>query len=805
MDPIQTLLQTLEELEDTPLRTALRSLLEQARGQVSARNAPRTASLVREDGAPVKLPAEMVFQDRYILGEELGTGAMGTVYRADDRRLQRTVALKVLHLDYITRPSAMARFVREARITGLLQHPGIVAVHDVGILQDGRPFYAMREVRGDALSWRIDSANGDASELRGLIGVLLNAAEAVAFAHAHGVVHRDLKPDNIMVGDFGDVAVVDWGLARTLEERDEDYGAQDLTVEGYKTVTGQLAGSPAYMPPEQARGEPVDAQADVYSLGASLWHVLSGHAPFKGLRGTDVIERLMLGRVPQAPREGPEELRALCAAAMAPNKADRPRDASEFAGRLRDWVEGRQRYAKAQVEIEKARSELGHAASLLSEARGLRTQLARIEPADQHRREERWQLEDQLDKVQTGARLREVAAAQHAQAALAHVPDYAQARSLLADYYATRHREAERTGRRAEAEQLELFLRTYDDGLYARYLRGKGRLTLVFDSHAEIEIYRVIERSRRMVLEPMASATGADLVGRRFPIGSYLAVAQSDGLPVRVPFRISREEHWDNVPPHKTETREIRVPRKGELGPEERFVPAGWYQAGGDVLAANSEPAQMRWVGDFVMRAYPVTNAEYIAFLNDLVLQGMMHRAMRYAPHPGPSGKAPYVFEPQARLRTMRDETWRSDSPVLNVTYEAAAAFAAWVSENTGQWWRLPSEDEWEKAARGVDGRPFPMGRELAAVRVNADRDTGTAVSVFDHEEDESIYGIFGLAGNARTWCRPGRGQVDARRIPIRGGGFATDLARARSAARDSAPAGTVRSDVGIRLVRPFR
>jgi formylglycine-generating enzyme required for sulfatase activity len=235
------------------------------------------------------------------------------------------------------------------------------------------------------------------------------------------------------------------------------------------------------------------------------------------------------------------------------------------------------------------------------------------------------------------------------------------------------------------------------------------------------------------------------------------------------------------------------------------LVSAGWYQAGGDALAANADAGQSRWVGDFVMRAYPVTNAEYLAFLNDLVVQGLGHRAARYAPQPGPTGKAPYVFEPTVRLRTVRGETWRSDTPVLNVTYEAAAAFAAWVSENTGQWWRLPSEDEWEKAARGVDGRPFPMGRELAAARVNVDQPSGSAVSVFDHEDDESVYGIFGLAGNARTWCRPGRGQADVRRIPIRGGGFATDVARARSASRDSAPAGTVRSDVGIRLVRSLK
>lgn len=722
MDPIQSLLQTLEDFEDTPMRTALRSLLTSvSRGQVSAQNGPRTGSLLGEDAGDGVFPLEFVFEERYELGEVIGTGAMGTVYRSLDLRLQRTVALKVLHEDFVTRQSALSRFLREARVTGCLQHPGIVAIHDVGVLADGRPFYAMREVRGDALLDRIAEQPAVGPHLRHLIGVLLSAASAVAFAHAQGVVHRDLKPENIMVGRFGDVAVVDWGLAHTLDEDWINDSPTNLDVAGYQTVTGQLAGTPSYMPPEQARGEPVGKAADVYALGASLWQVLMGTAPFPEQTAVQIVRSLQADRVPGPPSHGPAELVELCCWAMHARPECRPEDAEQFASALRDWLEGRRRHAQAEGEVRRAKASLAEAGSLRKQAEGLCAQLTKLELSSAALRQERWTVQDKLERVSSMARLLEVTAAQHAQLALAHRPDDREARALLADYYAARHREDEGAGRTAEAAQWELFLRSYDDGRYRRYLRGFGRFSLCLDRPASVHLHRVILRKRRMVLEPVESWTG-DAVEHELPIGSYIAEITGTGPTVRYPIHIGRERHWDGVPAQSDTIRKLRVPGPGELGPEERLVPGGWFQAGGDVLAANSEPAARRWVGDFVMRVHPVTNVEYLAFLNDLVVRDLKHRAERYAPLPGPSGKSAYLFEPSARLRTMPGEMWRSDSPVLNVTYEAASAFAAWVAENTGQWWRLPSEDEWEKAARGVDARCFPMGPELRAVQVNCDR-----------------------------------------------------------------------------------
>jgi serine/threonine protein kinase len=179
---------------------------------------------------------------RYQLISILGRGGMGVVYLARDTVLDREVALKI-----VERPSDDAN---EARILARLEHPGIVPVHDFGELPDGRLFYAMKRVRGD----RLDRWMATERDLGQRLGVFLRVCEAVAFAHAHGVVHRDLKPENVMVGEFGEVLVLDWGIARDLQ----------------RAETRQISGTPDYMAPEQARGEAIDHRADVFALGAML-------------------------------------------------------------------------------------------------------------------------------------------------------------------------------------------------------------------------------------------------------------------------------------------------------------------------------------------------------------------------------------------------------------------------------------------------------------------------------------------------------------------------------------------------------
>jgi serine/threonine-protein kinase len=212
--------------------------------------------------------------------KELGRGGMGTVYLAEDRELNRLVAIKVLNTPEVT-DDLRKRMVREAQIIARLEHPGIVPVHDVGTLPDGRVFYAMKFVRGS----RLDEYAAQNASLRDRLRKFQSACDAVAFAHAHGVIHRDLKPQNIMIGSFGEVLVLDWGVAKIKPQMnaDERRSDSDLRSSAFicgNTSDGTIIGTQHYMSPEQARGEidQLDERADVYSLGAVLYFLLKDQA-----------------------------------------------------------------------------------------------------------------------------------------------------------------------------------------------------------------------------------------------------------------------------------------------------------------------------------------------------------------------------------------------------------------------------------------------------------------------------------------------------------------------------------------------
>ena len=249
-----------------------------------------------------------------ILGR-VGQGGMGTVYRARDRELGREVALKVVRLPEGA-PDIAARMMREARTLARLEHPGVVPVHDVGTLADGRVFYAMKLVRGAPLDQIAPTAL--AERLR----IVERVCEAVAFAHAHGVIHRDLKPQNVMVGPFGEVLVMDWGVAKITSDTTSSLGsdavAEDEPHTSPSTGHGVVLGTPGYMAPEQAAGDPslIDARADVFAIGAILRDLCGANAPSPNPDETGDI---------------PRPLRAIIGRAMAPHPPDRYADVTAVA------------------------------------------------------------------------------------------------------------------------------------------------------------------------------------------------------------------------------------------------------------------------------------------------------------------------------------------------------------------------------------------------------------------------------------------------------------------------------------------
>lgn len=255
---------------------------------------------------------------RYTVAEQIGRGGMGTVYLARDVELGREVAIKVPHV--AASEALEQRLQTEARVLARLEHPGIVPIHDVGRLADGRLFYVMKRVHGQTLRDYLSEAPDLSESLR----IFERICEPVAFAHAHGCIHRDLKPENVMVGEFGEVMVMDWGVARmesglSLSNVPEPVEMRAAT-QAPSTSPGTIVGTMGFMAPEQASGASSDHRADVFSLGAILYSLLVRDEP-----GTDAAMAIARRR------EVPRPLRAICARALAPAVAERYQSVSTLA------------------------------------------------------------------------------------------------------------------------------------------------------------------------------------------------------------------------------------------------------------------------------------------------------------------------------------------------------------------------------------------------------------------------------------------------------------------------------------------
>ena len=802
------------------------------------------ARLERIDLSPKPLAAprpEPVSIERYDDRGLIARGGMGEVRRAYDRLLQRTVAMKTLHPRRADRLSAH-RFLREAVVTAQLQHPVIVPIYDLGQRPDGTRFYTMREVSGDTLSdliHRVHKAHStawrttaDGWTLHRLVRSLARVSEAVAFAHAHGAVHRDLKPDNVMVGEFGDVQLLDWGLVKVVGE-----GVESPQEADAHTRVGAITGTPAYMAPEQARGalDQIGPATDVYGLGALLYCILTGQPPYQGDLAT-VLLALVDGSVTtpiaRTSKPLPPELVTLCDEAMSGEAGERP-TAQAFTEHLDRWLDGSQKQQEATLLVDEANPLLRSARVLeqraLALGRKAQRQLEAMPSwASESKKAKVWALADQAALQARDARQVELLARRKLFQAIVYDANCVDAHDHLAERYRHDHSQAEAAGDEVSAERALDQLRFHVDALprslardHMAYLEGDGMLVVRSDPPgAKATLFRYEPKRRRYV-----AAKGRDLgctpVEVTLPMGRYLVRLEARGHHVvRWPAFVERNGRVDNVPPQQHDPAAVRLLPKGQVGSEDVYVPAGWMLAG-DRRCDTAAPPRRVWVDGYVISRFPVTVGEYIVFLDAQVELGRGDEAEVYQPRRGIGGR-PWLIRDEDRFLPDPDGLLdRLDLPVVGVDQASARAFLTWLSGRTGQTWRLPSELEWEKAARGVDGRLFPWGEAFDPTwaRVRASSRTRPLPDVVDsYPVDESPYGVRGMGGNVAEWCldpwkASGPDVQDERAVPppqedvsgpgsVRGGHWLALASGAQLPGRRRAERDQVSRIVGFRRVR---
>ncbi len=324
--------------------------------------------------------------DRYQIVGEIARGGIGSVLRARDPHLGRDLALKVLLDHHRDRTDLVDRFVEEAQICGQLQHPGIVPVYDLSTLADHRPFFTMKLVKGRTLAALLSERSSPADDLPRFLAIFDAICQTMAYSHARGVIHRDLKPSNVMVGSFGEVQVMDWGLAKVLPAEDQS-PREPATPPVNATIVatarskgdsdlsqaGSVLGTPAYMAPEQARGETdsVDRRSDVFALGSILCEILTGAPAFSGSSANEILRAAgradtasAMSRLDQCGAD--LELLVLARGCLAALAKDRPVDAGVVAGRMTGYLAGVQERLRA-AELSRA-AESARAVEAISKA-----------------------------------------------------------------------------------------------------------------------------------------------------------------------------------------------------------------------------------------------------------------------------------------------------------------------------------------------------------------------------------------------------------------------------------------------------
>jgi serine/threonine protein kinase/formylglycine-generating enzyme required for sulfatase activity len=751
----------------------------------------------------------------------IGLGGIGTVMSAYEPQLDRDLAIKMLRPAYRDNRNSINRFIQEARATAHVAHPNIVPVYELGIFKEIGPFFTMKRVEGVTLQHVLKRLDENEEKyvkkytLRELLNVFISICHGVAYAHSKNIIHRDLKPANIMLGDYGEVMVMDWGLVKKADHATRKTKTPPVLLanteeESLRTIDGEVTGTPAFMSPEQACGhnDAVDIQSDIYCLGAVLYTILTRQrSPFpSGLNTREILQLCAEGKI-ISPRKRmpklkiPKELNAITMKAMSLEKKQRYATVLELLHDVRSYLDhypvsaysdplhisfikackrrpmipttvaaaiitlaiafGFQIYDRNErfnYYLKQANENILSGDMMYSRGKSVIKRLTELRQtgniADENKIIE---LNKQLDKFNTslnnyynvaegflgkidiaGARLKMV------NSKLGYIMKNKIYYSLLAGDYQTTKRliELMRLNRRPESYQMVRQNAT----LYKK-------MNLVYYNEGTINIETVPIKSQvkltelpdeQMVSDSM-DETESKLLGTA-PIENITVTAGS--------YLISMQNKRSNmisypllVEPGDIIHQQIYIP--ATIPKDMVYIPAGNYYTG-----ATAQERRKKYLSGFFIKKHEVTFAEYLRFWKKLRDPDKKQRYRSMLLLDQNSRRLAPAWDNNLKLCPQL----KPEYPVSGISHEAAEAYCRWISSQRHRSCMLPSAEQWEKAARGVDGRKYIWGNYLqnknALIPENnfAAKKYPFGAPAEKFSLDRSIYGVYEMAGNVREY-----------------------------------------------------